>query len=259
MRLIAGCPVANRAWSLDHWFKCLAGQTRRPDWLVFVHGGEPGDPTERALWDLGRAYDFGLAVVHDEQPPRPRHDNERFRTLTKSRNELLDHVQMLDADMFLSLDSDIMLEQPDIIERLEQLVVEDGHDLASPVTFLHPAAPTAWSPAEAACWAYNAGWWVPGGELDGCRRPWARPPVEDIPWGAKVTIDIPMAVWLGNRRALQCRYQWHDQGEDVGFAQELERAGLSSVWDTGMYAWHCWEPRLLDSPPYLPPSICWTQ
>jgi hypothetical protein len=259
LRLIAGCPVANRAWSLPRWFERVAAQTRRPDGLVFVHAGD--DETLVAVYREAARHGFAVTTVADEQPPRPRHDNERFRTLTNARNDLLRTVQHeLDADLLLSLDSDIMLEDPETIERLERLVVEDGYDLASPVAFLHPAAPSAWSPAEPACWAYNAGFWPPTDTaVDETRRPWVRSPVDAIPWGARVEIDIPMAVWLGNRQVIDCRYQWHDQGEDVGFAQDLERHGLRCVWDTGMYAWHCWEPRVLEVDPYLPPSECWAR
>lgn len=207
--------------------------------LAFVHSGGR-DSTWRAIRREADRHEFRFAYTHFPRPAHQRHDNERYRTLAEARNELLRSVQAVEADLFLSLDSDIMPEDPETIERLERLIVEDGFDLAQPVTFLHPQAPPTWSPAQLPCWAYNAGWFPPGRELDGCKRPWTRPAVENIPWGSRVEIDIPMACWLGNRRTIDCRYRWHESGEDIGFAQDLERAGLRCVWDTGLYARHIW-------------------
>lgn len=235
-RLIVGCPIANRAWAVGHWVDCLARQTRRPDAFAFIHSGD-GD-TMTAMWRCLLAHRFDtVRVQHDARPAHPRHDNARFATLAALRNQLLNLVQSMGADLFLSLDSDIMLEDPRTIERLCDLV-DDGADIAQPVTFLHPLAPRTWSPAEQTCWAYNFGWL--SGDT-GPRARWTRPSPNDLPWGSVMRITVPMACWLGNRCAIDCRYEPHESGEDIGYALSLRRAGVECVVDSGLYAPHVWE------------------
>lgn len=240
MRLIVGCPIAHRAWALPRWFECLSGQTRRPDGFAFVHSGEAHDETWRMV--RSAALRFGPVVIqHDPRPAHPRHDNQRFATLGVLRNRLLGLArENLNADLFLSLDSDVMLENPRTIEHLEHLVTEQRFDIASPATFMHPSASNADIENPPYCWAYNAGWWAPGGALGDPQRPWHRPPPDVIAWGEAIQIQVPMAVWLGNRRALECRYRRHESGEDLGFAQDIDARGLRVIWDTSLRARHIW-------------------
>lgn len=243
MRLIVGAPVADRAWSLPRWFECVAGQTRRPDGFAFIHSGRVNDPTWVACQREAARHNFSPVILyHDPAPPHRRHDNERFHTLARLRNRLLRVVRdELAADLFLSLDTDIMLENPETIERLEALVAPPfWYDIASPVAFLHPGAPRTWTPAQQPCWAYNAGWLPnPNGPLDP-RRGFVRPDPTEIPWGDRVAHQVPMAVWLGTRRVLDCRYDWHENGEDVGFAHNLAAINAGCVIDTSLYARHIW-------------------
>ena len=245
MRLIVGAPVAHRAWSIPHWMACLASQTRRPDGLVFVHSGQPGDDTWQTIQREAARHHFPVQISHDPAPAHPRQDNERFRTLARIRNHLLDLVAIAqEADLFLSLDTDIMLEDPRTIERLQELIDEGVCDIAQPVAFLHPGAPRHWHPSDQACWAYNFAF-LPALQPADPRRVWKRPPADQLPWGELMAIQIPMAVWLGNRRALSCRYEWHMSGEDIGFGQALEAAGVRAVVDTDLYAFHAWDERHL--------------
>lgn len=246
MKLVVGCPVANRAWALPHWFECLAAQTVRPDAVVMVHSGGTVDVdrTWSAALLEARMHGFPLCIKHDVRPPHSRHDNERYLTLASIRNEVLRLARdELKASLFLSLDSDIMLENPETIERLMRLLGDDDLDvdLVQPVTFFHPNAPATWTPDEDAAWAYNFGFWKPEGIRYDEKRAWARPWPAEIPWGAKIAIDIPMGVWLSGRDALDCRYRWHQGGEDVGFAHDLEANRLRCVVDTQLYARHIWQ------------------
>jgi hypothetical protein len=235
MRLIVGCPVANRAWALPHWFQCLANQTRQPDGFVFLHSGHIGDDTWRAIQDGCERHHFDSHVQHDERAPHARHDNDRFATLADLRNQVLALARGdMHADLFLSLDTDVMLEDPHTIERLLGMLGH-GCDLASCATFLHHAASNPNVDHEI-FWAYNAGWLNPPG-AKGFRRPLPG----ELDWDAVYRIDIPMAVWLGERAVLDCRYDWHESGEDIAFAWALQDAGLKCHWDTGLRAKHYWQ------------------
>jgi hypothetical protein len=242
LRLIVGCPIAHRAWALPRWMECLARQTRRPDGLAFVHSGQVDDETWVSAHVEAARHDFlPVAIQHAPQPTHQRHDNDRFATLAELRNKLLtlarDHLH---ADLFLSLDSDVMLENPRTIEHLELLVTEQGFDIASPATFMHPLASNADIEQPPYCWAFNAGWWKPGGVLNDPERPWLRPSPDTIAWGEKIETQVPMAAWLGNRRAMDCRYRFHESGEDLGFAHDIDAEGLRVIWDTSLRARHIW-------------------
>jgi hypothetical protein len=233
LRLIVGCPIAHRAWALPLWFEHLAAQSRRPDAFAFIHGGLIGDETWQAIeWETAR-HGFPVQVRHDERWPHPRHDNQRFHTLVDLRNQLLDLARdELEADLFLSLDSDVMLEDTSTIATLERMIAEGECELAAPATWLHPQGEGSF--------AYNAGWWQPGGSPEDPRRAWKRPEPDKVPWGDVVPIDVPMAAWLGNRNAMACAYRWHEGGEDLGFAQSIESEGVRCLWDTALKCRHVW-------------------
>lgn len=241
-RLIVGAPVAHRAWALPRWFECLASQTIRPDGIVLLHSGQPQDETWTVAREQADRHGFDLLIEHDERWPHERTDNpQRYETLAGLRNDLLGLVRdRMRADRFLSLDTDIMLHDPGTIERLGQML-DDGCDLASCATFLHPAASDPNVDNEI-FWAYNAGWtnterpnaWA-------ARDGWLRPLPEELDWTATYRIDIPMGIWLGTRAVLDCRYKWHISGEDLGFAQDLQEHGLRCHWDASLRAKHYWQ------------------
>lgn len=241
MPLIVGLPIANRAWALPHWFECLAAQTRRPDGFVFVHSGHSEDDTWRMVQAQAAHHRFrNVLLLSDWRPPHPRHDTARFHTLASLRNRALAEAETrLAADLYLSLDSDIMLEDPRTIEHLAELVCDQGFDIASPATFFHPAASDPQVDADL-FWAYNAAWWAPGGRLDDPQRAWLRPEPDHIDWGQAIEIQIPMGVWLGNAKVFSCQYRWHESGEDLGFAQDIDEHGLRVIWDTSLRAKHVW-------------------
>jgi hypothetical protein len=258
MKLVAGCPIAHRAWALPEWFDRLARQTRRPDSLLFIHSGQRDDATWTALHALAGEHDLPVLVVHEQGPTHRRHDNERFHTLARLRNELLSLALYQGADVFLSLDSDVMLDDERTVERLLGHL-NAGWDLASPLLYLHPH--------QGESWAWNAGWWQSTTKLiheddaevtlhldrqgtsalrGDPRRGWYRGDRENIAWGLVEPIDIPMAAIAMNRRVLRyCRYRWHESGEDLGFAQDLERINARAAWDTGLRARHVWDETQL--------------
>lgn len=238
-RLVCAAPVAYRAWALPRWFECLAAQTRRPGVVILLHSGTPRDDTWMTAEREAARHGFDLVLRHDGRQPHQRHDNERFRTLVDLRNRLRALALTEGAERYLSLDTDVMLTNPHTIQRLEQHVA-GGADIASPATFLHPAASDP-DVTEDIFWAYNAGWWPVGeGDVHDPHRGWLRPQPHEICWGTAMRIDIPMAVWLGNLKALSCRYEWHYSGEDLGFAQDLDERDLLVVWDTALRAEHIW-------------------
>jgi hypothetical protein len=240
MNVIVGAPVANRAWALPDYYRLLAAQDRPPDGVLLVHSGHIGDDTWAAARRCAREYGLRTHMLYDHAHPHPRHDPARFGTLAMLRNKLLAAARILaGADIFVSLDTDVMLDNPATISRLLELL-DDGWDTASPVTWLHPHGEGSW--------AWNAGWWTD--RSTGPGRGWNRRTTDDIPWGQVIRIDIPMAAIAMNARVFEhCRYRWHESGEDLGFAQDLQRRHARCAWDTGLKARHVWDQAHLDQVP----------
>lgn len=255
MKLAVAAPVFNRAWALPTWYECLAAQTRRPDDILFVHGGARGDETWEAI-DAGAASTrLRTHRLHDDGPTHPRQDNERFHTLARLRNHMLAGCAVFcDADIVLSLDTDIMLEDPTTIERLlAALVGELGQhtpDVVSCLTHFHPDMG----------WTCNAGYLgndshhprealEAGRPEDLAHWQWRRAEIDpQFAQGGVQPIDIPMGIVMMSRRAYreqQVRYMWHEAGEDIGYGVNLKLADLTAGWIPSLKARHVWDPSKL--------------
>lgn len=248
MKLVVGAPVCDRDWALPRWFECLQAQTRPPDEYVFVVNELPGLHTRRLLHELCPFDVPRLSYAIDRTPYIPRDDRQHhlpenvYGDFAWRRNKLLDMALKRDPDVFFSLDSDIMLDDPTTIERLLRLLTAakaltaGSPDVVAASTFLHPTG--------RAGECYNAAWWA-GGDEGSPERAWRRATADDAAEGVQL-IDIPMAAVMMTRRVAEtCRYRWHAQGEDLGFAQDLDRLDYRCVWDPNLETRHVMSPEAL--------------
>lgn len=247
MRVCVGAPVCQRAWALPRWFECLHEQTRKPDSFEFVHTeADRDDGTWHQL--LAGAGSIPCHVVEGRSGKHvPRMEREKagripvYEAFSGWRNQLLDQVAASGADVFISLDTDVMFEDPFTIERLVRML--EVVPVAAPVTFLHP-----WG-ERSEC--YNAGFWRDGDHERDPQRAWARVTKADtldptkVLRGFVLPVDIPMAAVAMRREVFSCRYRYHECGEDLGFAQDLDVFGHRCFLDTRVFARHVWEPTAL--------------
>jgi hypothetical protein len=248
MTLLVAAPIANRPWAVDPWVRNLAEQTVPPDEILLVHGGRKHDETWAAIDEAARAYGLPIHRLRaaDNRVHNRNNDPERYRTLAACRNQMLAFATIaLDHDLLFSLDTDIMLEDPTIIERLIALRTELDLDVISPLVYLHPDM----------AWTYNGGWLsrrAPARDLgpeSAATWPWHRP--SEIPWkhdiGHRVlSIDVPMAaILMGQSVFTQCRYGHHESGEDISFALSLARNGARCGLAMDVQAKHLWDEKAL--------------
>lgn len=243
MRLIVGAPVGpDRHWALPLWFDCLRSQTRPPDEYVFlVNDGD--DKTVRLLRRLSGVDIPQLSYAVDRTAhfiPRYERNQHDVKTVygefARRRNQLREMVLRRQPDVFFSLDSDVMLEDPYVIERLLQMLhapkmmVPGEPDVVAPSLFLHATG------YESEC--YNAAWWWPVGDPDDPQRPWKRASHLNAAEGTQL-VDIPLAAVMMRRAVLErCEYRYHACGEDLGFAQDLERHGFRCLWMPALQVRH---------------------
>jgi hypothetical protein len=207
-------------------------QTRPPDEYVFIVKDLPGSNTRHLLHELCPKIPQ-LSYAIDHTPFIPRHERNFhaaehvYSDFAWRRNKLRQMVLKREPDVFLSLDTDIMLEDETVVERL--LGMLDDAPVASVCTFLHPAG--------RASECFNAGFWT-GGDPGSPDRAWRRATPIDAAMGT-IQIDIPMAVVAMKRRIVEtCQYRHHAQGEDCGFAQDLDRLGVPVLWNADIEARH---------------------
>lgn len=231
MTLILGAPVADRAWALPRWLDCIASQTIQPDRLVFIHS-DTGDGTREIL---GAEKRWPVTVIDTPQPFVRRELRLKDRVGTTSmladlRNRLLIAALDHEVETLFSLDTDVFLTDPGTIKKLLGELVHAP--LAAPYVNLSPHGPCA-----------NAAQWrQPTSRLPAPTQRWDRCERDETTPG-RVLVDIPMAAVMMRREVvISCAYRYHEAGEDMGFAQDLDRRGeFKTAWLTG---WEC--PHVMD-------------
>jgi len=246
--VVVTAPVAERAWALPSWYRHLAEQTQPPTEIILLHSGHKGDETWQAIENCAAEFGIRTHRLHDPSIPHQRHDNARFVTLARLRNQLLSTAKIVtDCDVLFSLDTDIMLEDTTTIERL--VPVAETFGVASPLLYLHPEMK----------WTVNAGMLdearqlesaapdvIPREELE--KWPWCRaaPTPAALAGAAVQPIDVPMAAIVMSREVFaSTRYGNHESGEDIAFGIALKKHGHRAMWVPSIEARHVWDEKSL--------------
>jgi hypothetical protein len=220
VKLIVGCPVSCREWILPTWFAHVhrAADTAglQPDFTFVCH------PQDRS-WDclLGHAPDAtivpaGFARGNDER----RWNSARYQQMVELRNQLLVAVRQQGPDLFLSLDSDILL-HPDqlklMIECLDRFDAVGGR-----------------------CYMTSSGTRFPSwGRLSRYGN------LQRTDAEGTFPVDVIMAVKLMTPAAYAVDYAFDLQGEDIGWSRAATGAGVTLGWDGRSIAKHVLAPHLL--------------
>lgn len=222
--VIVGCPVSHRQWALDGWFDHVDAAAKVAGVEVgFVFVGDARhdrsfEVIERRAPDavIGQAVSLRSTDVRDWGRPG------RYAEMVVVRNQLLGLVRELDPDVFVSLDSDIMI-HPDALG----LLVED-------------LAAGTWDAVGGKCFMTQAGTRFPS---------WARfgrsGGLERYDSDGCFTVDVIMAIKAMSRTAYRVDYALHPQGEDAGWSVACRRAGLKLGWDGRVASKHVMAPHLL--------------
>lgn len=208
MRIVVGCPVAERGWALPQWLEAIHRQRFEDVELRIVCLYTESHDDTLAVLQNG-----GAEVVYGPLPPRPRakqrahiwsYDDGDFAYMTTLRNALLEYVRdRHDPDYFFSLDSDVILPTKGTVHRLAWALEHEGADAIAPLVNVgDPPYPPAWNFMH----------------INTRQRTASRPDIEryalpDEPFPT----DVIMAACLQNRRAQKVRWADHKQGEDIGW------------------------------------------
>lgn len=175
----------------------------------------------------GVTWDNSIVRLVEEPQREDKRDWSRQRLLhmVYLRNILLDEVRSINPEMFLSLDSDMLLNKMSIVGMLEGFKEDDAWAVGGKAFMskgrLHPSYGRFNSP--------NKSW-------TGFKR-------QDS--NLLLKVDVLMAIKMMNRSAYNVDYVFHRQGEDIGWSSAVADAGGKLFWDGRYCSKHVMDPKLL--------------
>ena len=239
MKLLIGCPIYQRDWILPHWFRCVESQSINLEdvGFIFVASSEDKETlmhleTWKSLRPQVKLFDIILAdnLNHFSHQEGTRHWTlSKYENMVNLRNILLSKVREYEPDYFFSLDSDILLTNPNTIELLISHIKE-GADAVSPLMFMTPSGTRFPSIMK----------WIdkPGGKAGRD---------EDFPLGDYFKVDVIMAAKMMSKDVYKnINYIIHEQGEDLGWSAECAEKGYSLYSASYIYASHVMSRSMLN-------------
>jgi hypothetical protein len=231
MKILIGCPIYRRHWILNSWIAAIKSQSYRQTDLGFVFEVAPDDFDTLNILNTWKKYDsasfyFEIKVRDDinhfEHLPNGRNWTiSKYENMVNLRNSLLSTVRKIEPDYYFSLDSDILIQNPNTIELLVSHCKE-GADAVSPLMFMTPTNdlyPSVMS-------------WCGDGTNRAMR-------FRRYPLGTYFQSDVIMAAKMMTKEVYSnIDYSVHEQGEDVGWSYSCKEKGYRLFSASYIYAPH---------------------
>ena len=232
-KILIAAPVFQRDWVLPYWFKAIENQNFPMEDIGLIFNlGPDDDATHDVIWEWSQKHpelfyfdaQIFMHVNHSSHAEGSRQWNQsKYYNMVKLRNDLLERADAISDrfDFYFSLDSDLLLEDPETLNKLVAYAEEDPlRSVISPLSYMTPYDtnfPSAMT------------WTIEGEPSRRAKRNHSRYEI-----GKLFKADIVMAaVFMQKYVVKNIRYQWHWLGEDLGFATALNEAGYHSyaAWD----------------------------
>lgn len=201
--IIVGCPVTNRNWILPLW-KNHVEHSVPLDWnLKYIFVVPKGDKDTLDLLSEWRDTWVILSDEENRKDVRNWGNKDRYYEMADLRNTLLRAVRQEKPDIFLSLDSDILLDKYTVANMYETMLANDC-DAVGGLTYLDPTDKNCTNIAN----------WKNSNTCNGFTRM--------VTQGCH-KVDIIMAIQMMNNLAYNVNYEYHDMGEDLGWCKALKK------------------------------------
>lgn len=238
MKLIIGCPIYKREWIFPLWAACIERQSIDLSNVGFVFETSPDDVGTLDLINQWKDRNKNIPLiqinVRDDIPHFEHKKGSRQWTLSKYenmirlRNHLLKDVRELAPEYYFSLDSDILIKNPSTIELLINHI-KDGADAVSPLMFMTPIGTQFPS--------------VMTWKNDGTDKAFRQ---DNYPIGTYFQADIIMAAKMMSKDVYNdVNYEFHTQGEDLGWCMDAKKKGYKLYSASYIYAPHIMHPEAL--------------
>jgi len=209
MRITVGCPIRERAWIFPEWLRHVDRAFKvidiEPEFIFVL--GRSQDCTEELVTTLAVRRPVYVQHITEENdyPKRRNWTQSRLEDMVNIRNVLLELVRMSKPDLFLSLDSDILL-HPDIMPNLLETV--QAYDAVGGKAYM------------------ARGISCPSFFQKTIHGNFKRKDFEGV-----TSVDVIMAIKLMTPAVYSIDYKFDPRGEDVGWSANVKEAGLSLGWD----------------------------
>lgn len=238
MELLIGCPIYKRNWIFPYWISCIQNQGIDVSKVGFVFEASPDD--EATLLMLERFKNNNPSIpVFDinirEDIPHFAHEEgtrqwsiSKYENMVSLRNSLLSKVREIQPNYFYSLDSDILLTNPNTINFLISHI-QSGADAVNtgmfmtPVSTMYPGVMT---------WFED--------QTDKAYRK------EQYPLGTYFKSDVIMAAKMMSKDVYNnVDYKVHAQGEDLGWSANAKNLGYNLYCASYIYTPHIMGTQML--------------
>ena len=235
MKLIIGCPIYKRDWILPHWIKSILKQSVDISNIGFIFEVSPEDtPTVQSLL-VWKQLDKNIPlfdIVERKDIPHFEHQNNgrqwtlsKYHNMISMRNSILNRVRDYKPDFYFSLDSDILIENPNTLELL-MAHIHNGADAVSPLMYMTPIGrdyPSVMS------WKDKVG-----------EKAYRK---KDYPIGTYFQSDIIMAAKMMSKDVyMNVDYEFHQQGEDLGWSKNATLKNYKLYSASYIYCPHIMSP-----------------
>lgn len=230
--LIIGCPIFRRDWILPAWFYFIQRQSIPLDQIGFVF--ELGMDDEATLNTLAawksqhpEVKIFDMEIRNDlahfsHQEGTRQWSYSKYQNMVSMRNSILEKVRKIKPDAYFSLDSDVLLINPNTIELLLAHINNDA-DAVNTLMFMTPVGtefPSVMS-------------WVPEDKDMKAHRN------DQYPLGTYFKSDIIMAAKMMSKEVYEnVDYVFHMQGEDLGWSAQCKEKGYDLYCASYIYTPH---------------------
>lgn len=234
--VIVGCPVRARAWIMPRWFDHVETAAAHagvvPSYLFVV---DPEDETVPILRERVEPRSIILNVEPTPYAERQWFLENRLRHMVDLRNLLLREVREAAPDVFLSVDSDVLLAPEAIADLLESTA---RFPAVGGGTFLTPQ-PQGPRRSDVPGWGeqFPSCGWIVGRE--GLRRQY-------MEHRGVIPVGVIMAVKAMTAAAYAIDYRFSREGEDIGWSVAAGQAGIALGWDNRHPSKHVMSPDALD-------------
>lgn len=228
-RIVIGCPWRGREWMIKPWFEAAVIAAAKTDInFCFAFVLDEDDGVNQIISDYCINNQIPAYYVTHKRYTGPNEgvdhswNPEKVEYMVGLRNTLLGVVNSIEPDYFLSLDSDILIQQ-NVIKNL--LIATKDYDAVGGKTHL---AEKFSMPSYAIL--------TEGNSLH-------RPDTNGL-----FRVDVLMAIKMMTRPAYTIHYRFDPRGEDLGWSQACREAGLKLGYDGRIGSKHIWKESHLLSP-----------
>lgn len=224
--IMIGCPTQNRSWILPKWKEYVDAAI--PDgWdarFIFAVPTWDNETTELvSSWE-------NTQIIPTSEPcredVRPWANKDSYNHMAELRNTILRYVRGHHPDLYLSLDSDILL-HPLAVQNMYETMQTYGANAVSSKVFLDQVD---WNVTNAAAWVNPVT----------CQSFMRHLSEGTYP------VDVIMAIQMMDNLAYNVNYEYHDMGEDFGWCKNLGRSGASVYFDSRVKSKHVMTQEWLD-------------